>query len=66
MIYTGRPFMGLQSLTTSNENHVILRRICVDHGIVLLHHLSTHMHFITNGYKRFYRPTRLIQGNVFL
>ena len=24
------------------------------------------MHFITNGYKRFYRPTPPIQGNVFL
>ena len=30
-----------------------LRQICVDHGILLLKHLSNHMHFITNGYKRF-------------
>ena len=26
---------------------------CVDHYILLLKHLSNHMHFITNGYKRF-------------
>ena len=26
---------------------------CVDHCILLLQHLSNHMHFITNGYKRF-------------
>ena len=26
---------------------------CVDHCILLLNYLSNHMHFITNGYKRF-------------
>ena len=31
----------------------ILRHVCVDHCILLLQHLSTQMHFITNGYKRF-------------
>ena len=30
-----------------------LRQTCVDHCIVLLKHLSNHMHLITNGYKRF-------------
>ena len=27
--------------------------LCVDHCILLLNHLSNHMHFITNGYKHF-------------
>ena len=30
-----------------------LKQMCVDHCILLLKHLSNHMHFITNGYKRF-------------
>ena len=29
------------------------RHVSVDHCILLLQHLSTYMHFITNGYKRF-------------
>ena len=41
--------------------------LCVmDHCILLLKHLSNHMHFIQNGPNAFYRPTRPIQGNVFL
>ena len=39
---------------TVKENHAISRQICVDHCILLLQHLSNHMHFITNGYKRFF------------
>ena len=35
------------------ENHAISSDTCVDHYILLLKHLSNHMHFITNGYKRF-------------
>ena len=27
--------------------------VCVDQCILLLQYLSNHMHFITNGYKRF-------------
>ena len=30
-----------------------LKQICVDHCILLLKYMSNHMHFITNGYKRF-------------
>ena len=29
------------------------RHICVDRYILLLKHLSNHMHFITKGFKRF-------------
>ena len=35
------------------ESHAILRHICVDHCILLLKHLSNHMHFVTNGQKHF-------------
>ena len=35
------------------ENHAISSDTCMDHYILLLKHLSNHMHFITNGYKRF-------------
>ena len=48
---------------SQKENHAISRQTCVDHCILLLKHLSNHMHFIkktvTNA---FYRPTRPIQG----
>ncbi len=40
-----------------------------DHYILLLKHLSNHMHFITNAFKRFkrfYSPNRPIQGNASL
>ena len=30
-----------------------LRQMCVDHSILLFNHLFYHVHFITNGYKRF-------------
>ena len=33
----------------------ISRHICVDHCILLLQHLSTHMHFITNGYRTLFK-----------
>ena len=45
----GRPCLS----TRLKENHAISRRVCVDHCILLLPHLSPHMHFIINGYKRF-------------
>ena len=55
--------MGVKFLTPINgrpckfskqkENHAISRQMCVDHCILLFKHLSTHMHFITNGNKRF-------------
>ena len=35
------------------ENRAILSDTCVDHYILLLKHLSNHMHFITNVFKRF-------------
>ena len=35
------------------ENLAILGHVCVDHCILLLKHLSTHMRFISNGYKCF-------------
>ena len=34
-------------------NRAVLRQICVDHCILLSKHLSHHVHFMTNGYKRF-------------
>ena len=34
--------------------------------IILLNYLSNHLHFITNGFKHFQRPTRPVQGNMFL
>ena len=37
------------------ENHAVLRHISVDHCILLLKHLSTHMHFITNGYRMLFK-----------
>ena len=45
----GRPCQFAQS----KENHAISRQTCVNHCILLLKHLSNHMHFIRNGYKRF-------------
>ena len=48
-IINGRPCQT----TRLKENRAISRHVCVDHCILLLQHLSTHMHFITNGYKRF-------------
>ena len=35
----------------NKENRAILRHVCVDHCILLLQHLSTQMHFITNRCK---------------
>ena len=48
------------------ENRAISRHVCVDRCILLLQHLSNHMHFITNVTNAFQRPTRPNQGNVFL
>ena len=48
------------------ESRAISRDVCVDHSILLSNYLSNHMHLITNGFKHFQRPTRPIQGNVFL
>ena len=55
--------MGVKNLTPINgrpcsstryrENRAISRRVCVDHCILLLKHLSNHMYFTTNGYKCF-------------
>ena len=39
--------------TTSKENRAILRQFCVDHCFLLLNCLSNHIHFVTNGFKRF-------------
>ena len=52
-IYGLTPINGRPCCSQSKRNHAILRHICVDHCILLLKHLSNHMHFITNGYKRF-------------
>ena len=54
----GFPFT-LQTNTVSHlwdskyDSHKWPTMLVDDHCILLLHHLSTHMHFITNGYKRF-------------
>ena len=48
------------------ENRAILSDTGVDLYIVLVKHLSNHMHFIKTVSNAFYRPTRPIQGNVFL
>ena len=62
MIYTNMPrncvvFFLPRRLTVSvrdvKGNRAILNDTCVDHYILLLKHLSNHMHFITNGFKRF-------------
>ena len=45
----GRPCLS----TRLEENRAISRHVCVDHCNLLLQHLSIHMHFVTNGYKRF-------------
>ena len=42
-----------QFTTTYKKNRAISRHVCVDYCILLLQHLSTLMHFTTNGYKRF-------------
>ena len=34
-------------------NRAFFSDTCVDHYIVLVKHLSNHMHFITNGFKHF-------------
>ena len=52
--------MGVKFLTPINgrrvnsQNHTFSRQICVDHCILLLTHLSNHMHFITNGLQRLF------------
>ena len=46
-IMNGRPCQ----FATVKENRAILSDTCVDHFIILLKHLSNHMHFITNGYR---------------
>ena len=45
----GRPCF----FATLKENREIPRHVCVDHYILLLNYLSNHMHFKTNGFKRF-------------
>ena len=47
-----------------NRKTAISKHVCVNHYILILKYLSNHLHFITNGFKRF--STRPIQGNVFL
>ena len=34
-------------------SRAIMRHVCLDHYILLLNYLSNHMHFLTNGFKRF-------------
>ena len=58
---SGQPFKNLTPIMADRvsrrgkriENRAISRHACVDHCIQHLQYLSTHMHFITNGYKRF-------------
>ena len=67
--------MGVKNLTPimadgvcrrGKEDHAISSDTCVDHYILLLKYLSNHMHFIKSISNTFQRPTRLIQGNLFL
>ena len=45
---------GSQILTVLVRTvYAVSRQTCEDHWILLLKHLSNHMHFIKNGYKRF-------------
>ena len=47
------PLMADRVSRQGKRKTVQFQAVCVDHCILLLQHLSNHMHFLTNGYRCF-------------